>query len=49
MITKVMCIVALIIPSGENITNSSVVDACPSIKQVGDHYEQRIRDGEICD
>ena len=28
MITKVMFVVALIMPSGEYITNSSVVDAC---------------------
>ena len=49
MITKVIFVVALIMPSGEYITKSSVVDACPSIKQVGDYYEQRIRDNEIKD
>ena len=49
MITKVIFVVALIMPSGEYITKSSVVEDCPSIKQVGDHYERRIRDGEIRD
>tara|TARA_B100000123_G_C25446960_1_gene304234 strand:+ start:75 stop:443 length:369 start_codon:yes stop_codon:yes gene_type:complete len=43
MITKVIFVVALIMPNGEYITKSSVVEACPSIKQVGDHYERRIR------
>ena len=49
MITKVIFVVALIMPNGEYITKSSVVEACPSINQVGDHYERRIRDGEIRD
>tara|TARA_Y200000002_G_scaffold281660_1_gene235705 strand:- start:656 stop:853 length:198 start_codon:yes stop_codon:yes gene_type:complete len=49
MITKVIFVVALIMPNGEYITKSSVVEACPSIKQVGDHCERRIRDGEIRD
>ena len=49
MITKVIFVVALIMPNGEYQTKSSVVDACPSIKMVGDHYQQRIRNGEIRD
>ena len=49
MITKVIFVVALIMLNGEYITKSSVVEACPGIKQVGDHYERRIRDGEIRD
>ena len=49
MITKVIFIVALIMPNGEYQTKSSLVEACPSIKQVGDQYERRIRDWEICD
>ena len=49
MITKVIFFVALIMPNGEYITKSSVVEACPSIKQLGDHYERRNRDGEIRD
>lgn len=49
MITKVIFVVALIMPSGKYMTKSSVVHACPSIKQVGDNYEQRIRDGAIRD
>ena len=38
MITKVIFIVALIMPNGEYQMKSSVVEACPSIKMVGDHY-----------
>jgi hypothetical protein len=49
MITKVIFVVALIMPNGEYTTKSSVVDACPSIKMVGDHYSKRIRDDEIRD
>ena len=49
MITKVIFVVALIMPNGEYITKSSFVEACPSIKQVGEHYERCIRDGEIRD
>ena len=49
MITKVIFVVALIMPNGDYITKSSVVESCPSIKTVGDHYEQRIREGEIKD
>ena len=49
MITKVIFVVALIMPNGEYITKSSVVEACPSIKQVGDHYERRICGSEIRD
>ena len=49
MITKVIFVVALIMPNGEYQTKSSLVEACPSIKQVGEHYQQRIRDGEIRD
>ena len=49
MITTVIFVVAQIMPNGEYITKSSVVEACPSIKQVSDHYERRIRDGEIRD
>ena len=49
MITKVIFVVALIMPNGEYQTKSSLVEACPSIKQVVDQYEQRICDGEICD
>ena len=49
MITKVIFVVALIMPNGEYQTKSSLVEACPSIKQVGVHYERRIRDGEIHD
>ena len=32
MITKVIFVVALIMPNGEYQTKSSVVDACPSIR-----------------
>ena len=49
MITKVIFVVTLIMPNGEYITKSSFVEACPSIKQVGEHYERCIRDGEIRD
>ena len=49
MITKIIFVVALIMPNGEYQTKSSVVEACPNIKMVGDHYERRIRDGEIRD
>ena len=47
MITKVIFVVVLIMPNGEYQTKSAVVDAWPSIKMVGDHYQQRIREGEI--
>ena len=49
MITKSIFVVALIMPNGEYITKSSVVDACPSIKSVGDHHEEQMRQGEIRD
>ena len=44
MITKVVFVMALIMPNGDYRTKSSVVDSCPSIKMVGDHYERLIRD-----
>ena len=37
MITKVVFVVAPVMPKGEYITKSSVVHACQSINQVGDH------------
>ena len=49
MIAKIIFVVVLVMPNGEYLTKSSVVESCPSIKTVGDHYEQRIRDGEIKD
>ena len=49
MIAKIIFVVVLVMPNGEDLTKSSVVESCPSIKTVGDHYEQRIRDGEIKD
>jgi len=49
MIAKVIFVVALIMPNRECQTKLSVIDACPSIKKAGDHYQQRIRDGEIRD
>ena len=49
MITTVIFVVAQIMPNGEYITKSSVVEACSSTKQVGDQYERRILDGEIHD
>ena len=49
MIAKIIFVVVLVMPNGEYITKSWVVERCPSIKTVGDHYEQRIRDGEIKD
>ena len=49
MTTKVIFVVALIMRKDEYQTKSSVVEACPSIKIVGDHYQQRIRDGKIRD
>jgi len=49
MIAKIIFVVTLIMPNGEFHTKSSVVDTCPSIKMVGDHYEQQIRQGEIQD
>ena len=49
MITRVIFVLALIMPNGEYTTKLSVVDACPSIKMVGNHYQKRIRNGEISD
>ena len=49
MIAKIIFVVVLVMPNGEYLTKSSVVESCPSIKTVGDHYEQRIRKGEIKD
>ena len=49
MIAKIIFVVVLVMPNGEYLTKSSVVESCPSIKTVGEHYEQRIRDGEIKD
>ena len=49
MITKTIFVVVLVMLNSEYLTKSSVVESCPSIKTVGDHYEQRIHDGEIRD
>ena len=49
MIAKIIFVIVLVMPNGEYITKSSVVESCPSIKTVGDQYEQRILDGEIKD
>ena len=49
MIAKIIFVVVLVMPNGEYQTKSSFVEACPSIKTVGDHYEQRIRNREIRD
>ena len=49
MITEVIFVVALIMPNGEYITKSSVVEAYPSIKMVGNHHQKLIRNGEISD
>ena len=49
MIAKINFFVVLVMANGEYLTKTPVVESCPSIKTVGDHYEQRIREGEIKD
>ena len=36
MIAKIIFVVVLVMPNGEYLTKSSVVESCPRIKTVGD-------------
>lgn len=47
MLTKVIFVVVIILPSGDFATKAEVVQACPSIRDIGDFYEQKISKGLI--
>lgn len=47
--TKIVFLVVLLMPNGDFMSRTTIVDTCPSVKLVGDMYTQRMRRGEILD